>query len=305
MSIHKPVLLKEVSKILNPSPGKILIDATFGGGGHSFNLANSGATIISMDKDPVAVREGERLLSQACLVLHNPEDNGEPKSFSLPSGGKITLFHESFSNLDKIARSQNPDGKVDGVLFDLGLSSDQLKGERGFSFQLNSSLDMRFDPSRQGVTAADLIKVLSEKQLYEIFNEFSQEKYARPIARAIVRARLTKPIQTTAQLVEIITQTVPYRKQDIHPATRVFQALRIAVNTEFDELETGLNAAWSVLKPNGVIATISFHSGEDRIVKNFGKSRIAKLSDIIIPSSEEISTNPRARSAKLRVITKV
>ncbi len=300
MTVHKPVLLKKLLEIVKPSPDKSILDATFGGGGHSIPFAKAGAAVTSIEKDLLAVREGERLLnSTACLVPSHIEE-GEPKSFSFPSGGSLKLIHGSFAQISSLVGLSN----YHVILFDLGLSSDQLESDRGFSFQRDSPLDMRFDPSTQGVTAADLLAVLGEKQLFEILISYSQEQHARTISRSIVRERKLKSIATTSQLTNIILKIIP-RQGKIHPATKTFQALRIAVNRELDELEAGLTQAWDHLNPNGFIAAISFHSGEDKVIKTFTKLISTQTkTQLIKPDQEEINANPRSRSAKLRIIQK-
>ncbi len=308
-SVHVPVLLNEVLLALNPKNGKTFLDATFGGGGHAIAIAQEGAKVVALDQDPIAVREGERLLSQiACPASPTQAqlDEGEPKSFSFPGGGTIVLINSPFSQLDDVLSTQEIKS-IDGALFDLGLSSDQLVSGRGFSFQEeNAPLDMRMDPQRRGVMAKDLLAAFSEKELAHIFVSYAQESQARPIAKAIVKERREKPLETSGDLVRIIESVKPKRKTDkIHPATQVFQALRIAVNSELDELLTALGKAWEFLKPGGVLAAISFHSGEDRIVKQFAQRVTGKRSDPISASQNEVVQNPRSRSAKMRVVTKL
>jgi len=219
----------------------------------------------------------------------------------------------NFVDLEKIAKDKGFD-KVDGILFDLGVSSHQLgTEERGFSFRSNAKLDMRMDPSLQ-VTAADLVNGLNSGELYELFTKFSQEKLARPIARAIVLARNVNPIVTGVQLAKIIEPIYKkhYRgKSKIHPATKVFQALRIAINDELNNLKRGLFQAIELLKPDGRLIVISFHESEDRIVKEFFKQKAKEeILEILTkkpigPSEKEIADNPRSRSAKLRSAKKL
>jgi len=298
VTIHKPVLLNQVISGISPLSGKIVVDATFGGGGHSVALAQEGAIVFSIDKDPLAIEEGERLLNQIACSGSKPHSL-DPASFSFPSGGKIKLASGQFSQIQKMAADFLP---ADAVLFDLGISSDQLSSKRGFSFGKDGPLDMRYNPDIQKVTAADLLKILSQNQLYEILTQFSQEKHARAIAKAIVRQRSLKPIETTLELSSLVSSIVPGGK--IHPATRTFMALRIAVNSEFEELQEGLNQAYLAIKSGGKILAISFHSGEDRIIKNFVRSHNLIPFKLIRPEQNEISQNPRARSAKLRIFVK-
>lgn len=304
MSIHKSVLLQEIIRISNPTSGRLIVDSTFGGGGYSVQLAQMGATVLSIDKDPDAIREGEKYLSEIACLNTESSNSGFP-TFSFPDRGQIILAHETFRNLSVIFARLFPNQLADVVLFDLGLSSDQIASGRGFSFQqADKPLDMRFDPVNQQVQASDLLSALSEKEITYILKNYGDEKKAKQIAQKIVDYRRERPIKLTSDLVNIISEVYPTRGR-IHPATKTFQALRIAVNSEFDELEQGLENAWQITKTNGDIVTISFHSGEDRIVKNFAKSKNLKLSNPIYPSQIEVNQNPRARSAILRIITKI
>lgn len=297
MSVHEPVLLQETLHIFKPSPGQTIIDATFGGGGHSIAFASKGAQVIALDRDLQAVREGESLLAHACLARQQT-DGGPRQTFLFPHGGSVILYHLNFRNLKNLNLSP-----VDGILFDLGISSDQLASDRGFSFQKDSPLDMRFDPDHESATAADLLNALSQRELAELFTAYADEPQAQKIAKKIVQQRQTEKFRTTDQLVSLIASVKPTRGK-IHPATQVFQALRMAVNTEPDDLRKGLEAAWEALKSQGKIVVISFHSGEDRIVKQFAQKLDIKLEDPITPALIEISQNPRSRSAKLRTLVK-
>jgi len=291
MVFHQPVLLNEAIKLLNIKKERKYIDATVGGGGHAEAVLKTGGRVLGIDWDPEAVRYAKEYLKKAC-----PDT-----SWKIARG--------NFANLEEIANKEGF-GKVSGILFDLGVSSYQLKtSERGFSFQKDASLDMRMDP-RLAITAADLLKVLSKKQLNVLFTRFAQEKRARAIADAIVRARRIKPIETTKELVDLVTSVYGGKRKirAIHPATKVFLALRIVVNSELENLKVVLSQALDLLKPNGRLVVISFHESEDRIVKRFLKNekKIQILTKKpITPSEEEIRINPRSRSAKLRVGEKI
>jgi len=294
---HEPVLLKEIIDYLRAKRGEKYIDTTVGGGGHTEAILKLGGKILAIDCDPEAIKAARRYLASACPP-------GKHYSWRLVSG--------NFKDLFQIAKKERF-LSVSGILFDLGVSSHQLeKAERGFSFSLEAPLDMRMDP-RLKVTAADLINGLNKGELNELFARVGQEHYSRRLAEAICRARKLKPIKTTGQLVEIINQALPTKekkKSKLHPATRVFLALRIAVNDELNNLKKALPQALDLLKPKGRLAIISFHSGEDRIVKQFfkGQGKKGKLTIItkkpVQPTTEETEKNPRSRSAKLRVAEK-
>jgi 16S rRNA (cytosine1402-N4)-methyltransferase len=293
-SFHKPVLLKEVIEYLNIKAGEKYLDATLGGGGHAQEILKRGGKLLGIDCDPWAIEAARGCLSSAC-----PD-----ASWQLARG--------NFAHLKEIAL-EHGFAQVAGVLFDLGVSTYQLEtAERGFSFNLECPLDMRMDPDLQ-VTAADLVNGLSENELKEIFTRFGEERYARRLAGAIGRARQIKPIKTANQLAAIILKAWPRRGrfERIHPATRCFQALRIAVNDELGNLRKALPQAGELLKPKGRLVVISFHSLEDRIVKRFFKEeeKEEKLRIItkkpIRPTEAEINSNPRSHSAKLRVAEKI
>ncbi len=294
---HESVLLKEVIEHLRIEKGKKYIDATVGGGGHTAAILKLGGRILAIDCDPEAVKAARGYLASACPP-------GKHYSWRLVSG--------NFKDLYRIAKKEGF-LKVSGILFDLGVSSHQLeKAERGFSFNLEGPLDMRMDP-KLTVTAADLINGLNKGELDELFSKFGQEHFSRRFAKAICRARKLEPIKTTGQLVEIINQALPAKKQresKLHPATRVFLALRMVINDEPSCLRKALPQALDLLKPGGRLAVISFHSGEDRIVKQFFKDQAEKDRLKIInkkpirPTTEEIEKNPRSRSAKLRLAEK-
>ncbi len=292
---HVPVLLKEAIDFLAVRRGGTYIDATVGLGGHSYEIAKRlGAPghLIGLDKDPAALeRAGVRL--RASGVEDWPE---------------ITLLHRSFA---EIAKGQDP-ATVDGILADIGVSSLQLDdAARGFSFQAEGPLDMRMDPHNER-TAEQVVNHLDERQLADVIYEFGEERRSRRIARAICRSR---PIRSTAHLADVISaaaRPMNQAERRIHPATRTFQALRIFVNRELDDLKALLEAAPQILKPGGRIVVISFHSLEDRIVKDAFREgsnqdmyyRILTKKPVVA-SEEESDRNPRARSAKLRAAERI
>ena len=283
---HTSVLLQEVIEGLNVKPGKKYIDATLGGGGHGVEIVKRGGKVLGIDTDEEAIEHVKKILSE--------KDN-------------ITLVRGNFRDIGEIARAHGFE-KVAGVLFDLGVSSHQLTAkERGFSFQKDGPLDMRMHPKEGFATAADLVNGLYEHELTSLFEKYGEDRMARRIARAICVAREVARIETTAELARIIERVVGRRvfggKKSIHPATKVFQALRIAVNDELGSLEAALPKAVELLDDKGRIAVISFHSLEDRIVKNFFREHsLAKKP--IAPTDEEIARNPKARSGKLRIYEK-
>jgi 16S rRNA (cytosine1402-N4)-methyltransferase len=296
---HVPVLGREAVAMLAPRHGGIYLDATFGAGGYSRAILEvEGTRVIGIDRDRSAIAGGFDLVDR--------------------SDGRLTLVEDRFSNLAEVCAAEGVDA-VDGVVMDVGVSSMQLdQAERGFSFRLGGPLDMRM--GHDGPTAADVIARASEADLANIIYIFGEERHSRAVARAIVAARKEAPITTTRALADIVSKVVRSKPGEIHPATRTFQALRIFVNEELDELHLALSAAERVLKPGGRLAVVSFHSLEDRIVKNFlversksgGGSRhlpeIAQAAPSFVsltkrpvtPGDDEISANPRARSAKLR-----
>jgi 16S rRNA (cytosine1402-N4)-methyltransferase len=286
-SLHRPVLVDEVLAWLAPREGSIIVDGTVGGGGHAAALARrvgSGGRIIGLDRD-------SEMLALADTAVQ-----------SLP----VSLIHAAYSEMRSVLDERGID-RVDGVLLDLGLSSDQLaSNDRGFSFTLDGPIDMRFDPDSGGPTAADLVNRLSAEELGKLFHEFGEERFSRRIVRRIVEARQAGPIRTTRQLADLVHRCVPGRSRHgpIDPATRVFQALRIAVNEELDQLDAALAVIPDVLNPGGRAAVISFHSLEDRRVKRAFKSdpRMTVLTKKpVTATAQEVAVNPRARSAKLRV----
>lgn len=296
MKEHKPVLVKEVIDFLDVRSGKRYIDATLGGGGHTEAILQKSGEVLGIEQDPKALERAERHLS-AC-------------------SGVFRLVQGNFADIERIAKGAGFD-KVDGILFDLGFASFQVDDPKyGLSFQEEGPLDMRLDPNL-GVTASDLVNSLVENELYKLFKEVGEEKHARAVALAVVSRRGVTPLKTTGDLARVVEEVVSgerwirgVRRKEIHPATRVFMALRIAVNSEPENLKSALPQAVDLLKVGGRLAIISFHSGEDRIVKNFMRAGVVDgmLRDItkhpIRPTEAEIQGNPRARSAKLRVAEK-
>src|ERR1700761_8891880 len=296
---HISVLGREAVDLLSPRDGGTYVDATFGAGGYSRMILDvAGTRVIGIDRDRTAVAGGFELVDR--------------------SAGRLTLVEDRFSQLAEICDAEGVEF-VDGVVMDVGVSSMQLdEAERGFSFRLDGPLDMRM--GSDGPTAADVVARASEADLANIIYIFGEERHSRSVARAIVAARKEAPVVTTRALADIVGKVVRSKPNEIHPATRTFQALRIFVNAELDELHLALSAAERVLKPGGRLVVVSFHSLEDRIVKNFfvdrskpgGGSR--HLPEIaldppsfqlltkrpVVPGEAEISANPRARSAKLR-----
>ena len=304
-STHRPVMLDEVIAAMAPRDGAIYLDGTFGGGGYSKALlAAADCTVYGIDRDPDAIARGGELARR--------------------SKGRLTVLHGRYADMESLMRGRGIDS-VDGVALDLGASSDQLDDPaRGFSFHGDGPLDMRMDPSNDGgATAADLVNTLPEEELATIFHRYGEEKKARRVARAIAAARQTQPITGTAQLAELVRRVVPPARDGLNPATRTFQALRIHVNNELGELARGLGASEALLAPGGHLCIVSFHSLEDRAVKNFLRERSdsrprpsrhlpdaggdARASSFRLlfrgarrPGGAETAANPRARSARLR-----
>jgi 16S rRNA (cytosine1402-N4)-methyltransferase len=290
---HQPVMVTEVLEALAIRPDGIYLDGTVGGGGHAAEIAARLETgrLIGLDCDPSALEVARARLEQF--------------------GERVTLVHANFAQLDRVLDELGI-AHVNGILLDLGVSLTQLDTpQRGLSFRLEGPLDMRLDPTQE-LTAADLVNTLDERQLTKIFRDYGEERWAARIAKNIVRERRQHPIETTTELVRVIEQSIPAavrRTSRIHPATRVFQALRIAVNDELDNLQRALTVGFERLAPGGRFVVISFHSLEDRIVKRFFRERLKagqaeQIRGPIRPSSEECAQNPRARSAKLRVLSK-
>jgi 16S rRNA (cytosine1402-N4)-methyltransferase len=305
---HEPVMLKEVIDSLIVSKTGVYVDGTVGGAGHSYAiLKETDAFLVGIDCDEQALQFAESRLAEF--------------------GSRKVLIKGNFADLSKVLEELNIE-KVDGVLLDLGVSSHQLNtAHRGFSFNQQARLDMRMDRSLKQ-SAYDIVNSFAQNELENIIKFYGEEKMASRIARTISKKRQLSPIETTTELASIVASCMPAKLkwQKIHPATRTFQALRIAVNNELNNIEPAINAAADVLKPGGRLCVISFHSLEDRIVKNEFRAlsgvcvcpreipfcicqREAKLKNItrkaLIPAAEEIEANPRARSAKLRVARRV
>jgi len=290
-TVHVSVMPDEVLEMLAPQPGQCLVDGTAGGGGHLRRMAEAvepDGWVLGVDRDPDVMQRLERELA------------GLPVKLAWGNFADIPSF------LNEIECSA-----VDGVLLDLGLSSDQLADERrGFSFNIDGPLDLRFNPE-SGEPASRLIQRLSGEHLADLIYQYGEERYSRRVARAIVAARRSGPIETSRQLAELVRRAIPSRSRDrdrIDPATRTFQALRIAVNRELESLEQALAKLPDVIRVGGRLAVISFHSLEDRRVKDaFRDTSIWKRMNKkpIIPSDVEIARNPRSRSAKLRVAERV
>ena len=282
---HKSVLLKESIDYLNVRPNELYVDATLGGGGHTKEILSKGGKVIGIDVDLDALDYVRNLIHSENLVIEQG----------------------NFRNIDNILSKQGVT-EISGIIFDLGISSKQIDtANRGFSFSKSGPLDMRMGSDLK-VTAADLVNGLSEGELYELFYKLGEERNARRIARAIVRSRQSEKIEKTYQLAKIIEASIGRRRSKIHPATRGFMALRMAVNSELENLEEALEKSTGFLKKEGRLVVISFHSLEDRIVKKFvkGTSELVQINKKpIIPSDEEIKDNPRSRSAKLRVAEKI
>lgn len=291
MKYHEPVLLKETIENLNVKEGGKYIDATLGDGGHSLEILKRGGYVLGLDVN-------EKSLERAQLRI---KKEGLDERFKGVLG--------NFKNIEKIGK-ENGFEKVNGIVYDLGYSSYELEElGLGLSFQTDETLDMRLSNSL-GVTAADLLNSLSEKDIAKLIYEYSDEKMSRKIAREIVKTRSLKKIQTTKDLVEIINSvSYPgYERGRINPATRTFQALRIVVNDEIENLKKSLPQAARLLLPGSVIILITFHSLEDKVAKEFSRRARPSIKEVyekpLRPSEEEIERNPRSRSAKLRVFRK-
>lgn len=305
---HRPVLAKEVIDGLAIKPNGKYIDATFGRGGHSraiLNCLGPEGRLIALDQDPEAIKVA--------------------KSPPFSDDSRFSIEYASFAALYAAMEKRHWIAGVDGILADLGVSSPQLDDpNRGFSFMKEGPLDMRMDPNT-GIDAATWLNQASAEEIAKILREYGEEKFSRRIANAIVKFRTQKPITTTRQLANLIAESVPFKERHKHPATRSFQAIRIFINDELGALKKLLTQSLEVLKSGGRICVISFHSLEDRIVKQFiqreaiGKQhppglpirdadiqrRLKKIGGLIKPSQSEIATNPRARSARLRIAEKI
>ncbi len=292
---HIPVMVKEVEELLALKPGALVVDGTLGLGGHALMMATAvgaGGRLIGIDQDEAAILKAKERLKAVVA--------------------RVDIVKSNFSRMNEVL-----DGlgikEVDAFLFDVGVSSMQIDmGERGFSFREDGPLDMRMDPSEK-ISAFDLVNDLSEKELARILFEYGEERFSSRIASVIVRTRAARQIKTTKELADLISGAVPrgYDHARIHPATRSFQALRVAVNHELDALSTGIKQAFERLKKNGRMCVISFHSLEDRIVKDMfreldreGRAKILTKKPLR-PSDEEASANSRARSARLRALERI
>ncbi|MGE3920502.1 MAG: 16S rRNA (cytosine(1402)-N(4))-methyltransferase RsmH [Gammaproteobacteria bacterium] len=307
MFTHQPVLLDEVIEHLAIKPNGIYIDATFGRGGHARAILRKlslDGRLVLIDKDPMAIDIAKK---------------------EFLNDARIVIEQSSFAELTKIVDKYNFVGKISGILMDLGVSSPQLDdASRGFSFSLEGPLDMRMDTTK-GVTAADWIAQASEKEIANVLFDFGEERFAKRIANAIVKKRAEEVFKTTAQLADVVAKANPKWERHKHPATRSFQAIRIFINSELNDLKTVLPQCIDALEVGGRLAIISFHSLEDRIVKQFFREQIqgpvlsksllmvvkpfspvlAKIAGPVRASAEEVKDNPRARSAVLRVVEKI
>ncbi len=297
--MHIPVLQKEVIQYLNPKPNQNFIDATLDGGGHSaliLEKTNPNGKILGIELE-------EKLIDEAKVKIIN----------SGISIQRLIAVKDNFRNLKNIVKSNNFHN-IKGILFDLGISSWHFEQSgRGFSFRFNEPLDMRMDIQNTDITAEDIVNSWPQKKIEEILRKYGEERYARSIARKITICRRTRKIETTFDLERIVREAVPlkYLRQKIHPATKTFLALRIFVNNELDNLKEGLRQSIDILTKGGRLVVISFHSLEDRVVKNFLRNQTKKgniellTKKPIMPSSREITENPRSRSAKLRAAQKL
>lgn len=308
MNEHKPVLLAEVLEGLNIKASGLYIDATFGRGGHSqaiLGCLGSEGNLMALDQDPAAVD-----VARQAGPFQDP---------------RFCIEHANFSQLKTLLQDRGWNGKVDGILLDLGVSSPQLDDpDRGFSFLKDGPLDMRMN-TEQKMDAATWLNTAKEKEIADVIYEYGEERQSRRIARAIVFDREKTPFTRTLQLSQMIARILPNKEKNKHPATRTFQAIRIFINRELDVLSTVLNDCVDILAPNGRLCVISFHSLEDRIVKQFMDKqskgdelpanlpikndeinvRMRKIGKSIKPCDSEINENPRARSARLRIAEKI
>ena len=305
--LHESVLKKEVMKALSIKPDGVYIDATFGRGGHSESILNSlgpHGRLVAIDRDPEAVEAALRL--QQCDT-------------------RLSVVHTNFGQIGTISETSQLLNSTDGILFDLGVSSPQLQDpSRGFSFMRDGPLDMRMNPG-EGIPAKDWINSATETEIADTLYDYGEERFARRIARRIITARESHYISTTGELAEIVKEAIPVWKKEKHPATQAFQAIRILINRELDELKLGLVGALNLLGLGGRLVVISFHSLEDRIVKQFISARVTgdmfprdlpitydelrpqlkKIKSVRKARPEEVYENPRARSAVMRVAEKL
>lgn len=307
-SYHEPVLLQEVIHEFSPLAGKSFIDATGGGGGHTLALLKGGAKVLTIDWDEDAIHHIQELLKDEGLEFLKQRYD-ETNEIHIWEYSQITLVRGNFRNIKNIAHACGF-RMVSGVLFDLGVSSHQFDTkERGFSFQETGPLDMRMD-NRLTVQAKDLVNALTKKELVELLMRFGEEYRATRIAESIVAARRLTPFETTEDLVQVVKKSIGKGNEGINPATKVFQALRIAVNDELSNISLALPEAYELLDNKGKIVVIAFHSLEDRVVKEvFVRFEKEKKGSIItkkpiIVSETEINKNRRSRSAKMRVFLK-
>jgi len=301
------VLLREVLAALDIRAGGRYVDATFGRGGHSAAIlerVGPQGAVIAFDRDPAAIAAGRERFA---------------------NDGRMTLVSSAFSRLSAVMAEMGLTGAIDGVLLDLGVSSPQLDdASRGFSFMQDGPLDMRMDDST-GSSAADFVAKAPEHDIARVIRDFGEERFAKRIARAIVNARREAPIVRTAQLADIVARSIPTREPGKHPATRTFQAIRIQVNQEFEEIRAALAGSLAALAPQGRLCVISFHSLEDTLVKRFmqqhsqedpvyaglpdvpahARPKLKRIGKAIHPSEEEVAANPRSRSSVLRVAERV
>ena len=308
-ALHQSVLYQEALDALNIRPNGLYVDATFGRGGHSkgiLEVLGSSGSLLAFDRDLEAINSNEAKV--------------------LKQDVRFDLHHGCFAELASVCRQRECDGKVDGILLDLGVSSPQLDfAERGFSFLRDGPLDMRMDTTN-GLSAADYLAHVSEQDLVKVLFEYGEERFARRIAKAIIEQRKTAAIETTLQLAKLIEQAVPFKEKHKHPATRSFQAIRIEINQELEQVKQVLEQALDVLAPGGRLVVIAFHSLEDRIVKRFIRSesgrktnpgklpikeeaiergKLKKIGQSIRAQEAELKQNPRARSAVMRVAEKI
>lgn len=295
--MHIPVLLQEILEYLSPEAGEVILDATIGSGCHAEKLCGKigkGGVLIGIDMDKAAIDASVNRLKSCDACQYK-------------------VFRANYREMDELFKNNGIDG-IDKALFDLGIGSMQLEDpKRGFSFRLEGPLDMNFSQGGDSSSAEHIVNTFTEDKLMNLLYTYGEERYAKKIAREIVKARLGRPIKTTTALVNVIGRAVPisYKKRRIHFATKTFQALRIEVNDELKNIQTGLPVAFKNLYQNGRIAVISYHSLEDRIVKSLFKDiekhktgRILTKKPVT-PSDKEIMGNPRSRSAKLRVLEKI
>lgn len=304
---HQTVMLEEAVEGLNIQPNGIYLDATYGRGGHArgiLNRLNSSGKLLVMDKDPQAIADAQRLAA---------------------ADKRVSVFSGSFKEIIEFCRQIDVVGKVDGILFDLGVSSPQLdQADRGFSFMREGNLDMRMDPTT-GVSAAQWLESASAEQIAWVLKNYGEERFSQRIANAIVAARGQKAISTTTELAEIVSKAIPVKEKHKHPATRSFQAIRIYINHELDDLSTALEQVLEALAVRGRLVVISFHSLEDRIVKQFIANeakgdnfphllpikhselqpKLRKIGKALKPNDAEVGQNVRARSATLRIAEKL